>query len=39
MREFLKVLCMVTVMLGMFFGALLLLRHLTKRTYITVEED
>lgn len=39
MKEFLKVLCKVAVMLGLLLGALLLLRHLTKRTYITVEED
>lgn len=39
MKDVLKALGMLALVLGMLYGALLLLRHFAKRNYITVEED
>lgn len=39
MKDLVKVLIFLTVFLGVLSGAVLLARHLTRRSYITVGED
>ena len=39
MKDPIKVLCLLGLFLGVVFTAVTLIRHLTKRTYIIVEED
>lgn len=39
MKDFLKMLCFIAAVLGVLIGALVLLRRIAGRTYITVEED
>ncbi len=39
MKDLIKALCLLGLILGVMFTAVILIRHLTKRTYITIEED
>lgn len=39
MKDFVKAMCILAVIVGTMYGALLMLRHFYQRTYITVEED
>lgn len=39
MKDFLNALCILAIVIGCAYAALLVLRKCTARTYLTVEED